>query len=105
MSLLGTTGTLSLIILFFVLARLSERFGAVVKMNPLYRYYYLSLLLAIIASATHIAVVRVDSPDIPDWVVNPWFLIVAYHLPLMAAVTIAIYVTWQYWGWLITEHN
>ena len=107
MSILGTVGTISLVILFYILARLSERFGAVVRMNPLYRYHYLSLILALISSAVHFMVARAEatSIDIPSWFTAPWFLLVAYHLPLTIAVTIGIYVTWHYWSWLLTENN
>ena len=107
MSILVTIGALSVIVLFFVLAKLSERFGSVVKMRPLYRYYYPSLLLAFISATTHIFAARTDSIAIenPSWVINPWFLFLAYHLPLAIAVSIAAYVTWHYWSWLITERN
>ena len=106
-SISGTVGTLSVIILFFVLARLSERFGSVVKMRPLYRYYFVSLLLALVSAATHILAARADSmaTDSPGWLTNPWFLLLAYHLPLTVAVSMAMYVTWRYWSWLITERN
>ena len=106
MSLLGTVGTFSLVILFFVLAKLSERFGSVVRMSPLYRYYYLSLFLVLISATTQVLAVRAESvTSIPVWVTLPWFLLLAYQLPLAIAVTIGIYVTWHYWSWLITERN
>lgn len=108
MSILGTVGTISLVILFFVLAKLSERFGSVIRMRPLYRYYYLALLLALISATAHILVVRAETAaatDIPSWATAPWFSLLAYHLPLAMAVTIGIYVTWHYWSWLITERN
>jgi hypothetical protein len=107
MSLLGTFGAISLVVLFYVLARLSERFGTVVKMRPLYLNYYLSVILALIGSATHIMVVSAESGsgDMPAWILNPWALLLAYHIPLAVAVTIALHATWRYWSWLITEHN
>jgi hypothetical protein len=106
-SILGTVGTLSVIILLFVLARLSERFGSVVKMRPLYRYYFVSLFLVLVSATTHILAASADSmaTDNPSWLTNPWFLLLAFHLPLTVAVSIALYVTWRYWGWLITERN
>lgn len=106
MSLLGTVGTISLVILFFVLAKLSERFGSVVRMSPLYRYYYLSLFLALISVTVQVLAVRAETiTTIPAWVTAPWFLLLTYHLPLVIAVTIGIYATWHYWSWLITERN
>jgi hypothetical protein len=106
MSLLATAGTISLVILFFVLAKLSERFGSVVRMSPLYRYYYLSLFLALISATVQVFAVRAETvTTIPVWITTPWFLLLAYHLPLAIAVTIGIYVTWHYWSWLITERS
>ena len=106
MSLLATAGTISLVILFFVLAKLSERFGSVVRMSPLYRYYYLSLFLALISATVQVLAVRAETvTTIPVWITAPWFLLLAYHLPLAIAVTIGIYVTWHYWSWLITERS
>ena len=106
MSLLATAGTISLVILFFVLAKLSERFGSVVRMSPLYRYYYLSLFLALISATVQVLAVRAETvTTIPVWITTPWFLLLAYHLPLAIAVSIGIYVTWHYWSWLITERS
>jgi hypothetical protein len=106
MSLLGTAGTISLVIFFFVLAKLSERFGSVVRMSPLYRYYYLSLFLALISTTVQVLAVRAETvTTIPVWITAPWFLLLAYHLPLAIAVSIGIYVTWHYWSWLITERS
>ena len=107
MSLLGTIGTISVVILFFILAKLSERFGSVVRMSPLYRYYYLSLFLALISTTVQVLAVRAETTvtSIPVWITAPWFLLLAYYLPLAIAVTIGIYVTWHYWSWLITERN
>jgi hypothetical protein len=105
MSLLGTVGTLSLVILFYVLARLSERFGTVVKMEPAYRYYYLALLLAVISTIIHLYTASADPTALPPWFTADWFLVLTYYLPLAVAVTLSLYVTWYYWSWLITEHN
>jgi hypothetical protein len=105
MPFLGTVGTLSIIILFFVLARLSERFGAVVRMRPLYRHYYLALGLTLISASVQIlaASAKSTTSNIPGWVTAPWFILMAYHIPLVIALTIGVYVTWHYWSWLITE--
>ncbi len=107
LTVLGTVGTFSLIVLFYILAKLSERFGSVIKMAPLYRYYYLAILFLAIGSIAHLFVVRatltVEQSQV--WYVAPWFLFLAYHLPLAIGVTIGLVIAWRYWSWLITERN
>jgi len=105
MSFWGTMGTFSVIILFFVLARLSERLGSVEKMSPHYRYYYAALLLWVIGYITHLLVTQTSStPKIfPAWLIAPWFLLFAYYLPLALGTTIGLVVTWHYWSWLVKE--
>ncbi len=106
-SLLGTLGVFSLVILFYILAKLSERFGSVIRMKPLYRYYYVALVFLIIGCITQLLVaLAVSAPqNISIWFVDPWFLFAAYHLPLTIAVSIGLVVTWRYWSWLVTEQN
>lgn len=107
MSWLGTLGTLSLIVLFYILAKLSERFGSVIKMRPFYRYYYVALVFLVIGYITHLVVARsIPMPeDVPSWLLAPWFLLLAHHLPLTIGVTIGLIITWRYWSWLVTEDN
>ncbi len=103
---LGILGTLSLMVLFYVLAKLSERFGAVIKMAPIFRYYYLGVIFLAIGSITHFIVAALlTSGNSPVWLVAPWFLLLAYHLPLAIGLTIGLVITWRYWSWLVTEHN
>lgn len=106
-SLLGTLGTLSLLLLIYILAKLSERFGSVIKMRPLYRYYYTALIFLAIGYLAHLAAAQaVLAPEsMPTWVLAPWFLLLAHHLPLTIGVTIGFIITWRYWSWLVTEQD
>lgn len=103
--LLGTLGTFSIVVLFFVLAKLSERFGSVIRMTPIYKYYYIAILLVAISFVTHFFVARAISTAEPPagWLLSSWFLIAAYYLPLAGGSTVALVITWRYWSWLITE--
>lgn len=103
--LLGTFSTLSLLLLFYILAKLSERFGSVIRMRPIYRYYYVALVFLAIGYGTHLVeAYAVSNPNVvPVWLLTPWFLLVAHHLPLTIGVTIGLVVTWRYWSWLVTE--
>jgi hypothetical protein len=106
-TILGTFGTLSIIVLFYILAKLSERFGSVIKMPPIYRYFYLAILLLLVSYVTNLLVVRtiITPADSPAWLMAPWFLLLAYHLPMAIGLSIGLIITWRYWSWLITERN
>jgi len=106
-SLLGALGTLSVLILFYILAKLSERFGAVIKMRPRYRYYYLALVFLLIGWIAQLLVMAVNlmPANIQDLFNSTSFLLLAYYLPLTIGVTIGLVITWRYWSWLVTERN
>lgn len=102
---LGSLGTLAVVYVLYILARLSERLGSVEKMRPLYRYFYWAMSLVLISFLAQLLVIYAGIPEnsVPQWLTSPWFTLVGHYLPLAAGVTIGIYVTWQYWSWLITE--
>ena len=106
-SLLSTLGTLSLLVLFYILARLSERFGAVIKMRPLYYYYYVALIFLVIGYMAHILIVvaYLAPGNVPPWLMSPWFRFFLYDLSLAIGVTTGLIVTWRYWSWLVAEYN
>ena len=105
MSILGTLGTLSIMFLFYILARLSERLGSVERMAPLYRYYYVALIFLALGGATHLLVARVSltPATFPAWLLSPWFVLLTHYLPLALGVTIGIVITWRYWSWLFNQ--
>jgi hypothetical protein len=106
-SLLGALGTLSILILIYILAKLSERFGAVIKMRPRYRYYYVALVFLLIGWIAQLLVMAVNlmPANIQDALNSAWFLLLAYYLPITIGVTIGLVITWRYWSWLVAERN
>lgn len=106
-TMLGSLGTLSVIYLFYILAKLSQRLGSVERMSPYYRYYYLAIGFAIVGTVSHVVVARVAlSPqDFPNWLLAPWFLFLAHYLPLAIGATVGLLITWRYWSWLILGHT
>lgn len=106
-ALLGTVGSLSLLLLFYILAKLSEKFGSVIKMRPLYRYYYVALIFLAIGYAAHLllAVAYLAPDSVPEWLVSSWFVFLAYYLSLAIGLTIGLIITWRYWSWLVAEFN
>lgn len=106
-SLLGTLGTLSVLILFYILAKLSERFGSVIKMRPQYRYYYVALVLLLIGWIAQLLVMAADlmPANVQTWLLSSWFVLLVYYVPVTIGVTIGLVITWRYWSWLVMERN
>jgi len=94
-------------VLFHILSGLSEKFGTVLKMRPLYKWYYLAEGLVVVALITHLfqAGAALSTPGQVLNVTNPMITLIFYHTPMALAVTLALGLTWKYWGWLITERK
>ncbi len=100
--------TLSILVLFYIIAKLSERFGSVLKMPPLYKWFYLSEALTLVALVAHLIQAGnflATPQNRAVRVMSLPFALVFYHLPLTIAVTLGLFITWKYWGWLITEQK
>lgn len=106
-SILGALGTLAVLVVFYILARLSERFGSVIKMRPRYRYYHVALIFLFIGWIAQLSIAMADLAPVKVqyWLNSPWFLLLAYFLPFAVGVTIGLVVTWSYWSWLVAERN
>jgi hypothetical protein len=102
MMYLSAVGIVSVIYLFYVLARLSERLGSVEKMVPRYRHYYAAIAFLLVGLISLLATTQFAQTDQPF---AAWVLLPVYHLPLTIGVTIGAITTWQYWSWLITENK
>lgn len=99
--------TLSIIFLFHTLAKLSERFGSVLKMPPLYKWFYAAEAFAGISLLAHLfqANAILASPQQTVFTTTLEFSLLLYHIPLAIAVTIGMVITLKYWGWLIIEQK
>jgi hypothetical protein len=93
LTLLSPVGTISIMFIFFILARLSEKLGAVTRIPPFYRWFWVGITTALTEQTSY--------PLLND----PTFYLVTYHLPMTIGVSIALAVTWRYWHWLLTERN
>ena len=80
---------------------MSERLGSVEQMTPMYRYYYIAIFFLVVALIAQNLAAR----ETPGWVTNPWFLLVAYHIPMASGATIGLWTAWQYWSWLIVPQD
>jgi hypothetical protein len=94
--LFGVAGLFAAIFLLYIFATLSRRLGAVTKMKPYYRGFYVAMILigaAIVAGLTY------NGDRTGDLLI---YLFV-YYLPLVLAGVISLIVALRYWGWLFRE--
>jgi hypothetical protein len=106
-TLLSPVGTISVMFLFLILARLSEKLGDVTRMPPYYRWFWVGigfLGIALISQLLRISVSLTGQTSYP-LLIDPLFYLVTYHLPLAIGITIGLTVAWRYWSWLLTERN
>jgi hypothetical protein len=106
-TVLGSTGLFSAIYLLYIMAQLSKKIGEVTKMPDYYRGFYISQLLVVIALVSYFlrASVRLSPQGVNPTFGNPLFYSLTYHLPLTLGATIALVITWRYWGWLLRERD
>ncbi len=105
--LIGMVGLAGVLYALVLLNQLSRKLGAVTKMAPYYRGYYVAAGLVGVAAlarllATSVLGASLNQPDIA-WLNDPLFLLLAYHLPLALALTLSLGITWRYWSWLLRE--
>lgn len=104
--LIGMVGIASLLYALSLLNQLSRKLGAVTKMPPYYRGYYVAIVLgvcAFLARLVHISALgNLGQPDVA-WLGSTTFALLGFYLPLALAVTVSLFVTWRYWSWLLHE--
>jgi hypothetical protein len=107
LTLLSPVGTVSIMFLFFFLARLSEKLGAVTRMSAHYRWFWVGIGFLGIALISQLLRITVSLTGQTSYLLlnDPLFYLVTYHVPMAIGVTIGLIVTWRYWSWLLTEQN
>ena len=106
-TILSPLGTISIIFLFFILARLSGKLGAVTRMLPYHRWFLAGqgfLGVALISQLLRISELLTRQASCL-WSDMSLAYLITYHLPMAIGVTIGLVVTWRYWSWLLTERD
>lgn len=106
-TVLSPLGTIAIIFLFFILARLSEKLGAVTRMPLYHRWFWVAIGfmgIALVSQFLRISVALTEQTSY-GWLNNPLFYLATYHLPMAIGITIGLGVTWRYWSWLLTERD
>jgi hypothetical protein len=105
-AIFGSVGLISLLYGLIILARFGRKLGAVTKMRPLYRGYYVAVVLigiALIVRFIRASVFWAPPATIPPSLNEPIFYLLLYHLPIAIGMTISLGITWHYWNWLLKE--
>ena len=95
---LSTVGLLAVIYMLYIFATLSRRLGAVTKMKPYYRGFYVAMGLVAIS----VGVAVLPRPITEDGHAT-YFL--AYYTPLILAGAVGLAIAYRYWGWLFRERT
>lgn len=96
LAFLGLLGPASIVIALVVIAQLSQRLGAVTKRPPIYRWFYVSVVLVALS-----VVERLVALVIP----NAFSTDLLYDLPFATGLVIAVVIAWRYWSWLLSERG
>jgi len=99
-TLLSATAPLALMITLWVMAQISRRFGEVTHRPPLYRAFYVALALLICPLGVRLLALGLTENQIMGLGGNTLEALL-HDLPLAASITLAVLVTWRYWGWLV----
>nr|HID14607.1 hypothetical protein [Anaerolineae bacterium] len=102
---LAPVGLLAVVYLGFLFANFSRRLGAVTKMADYYRWFMVAngfVTLAVVSQimrgaanlAPHLA---------PPVLLEHWFALVSFHIPLAIGVTLDLVLVWYYWEWILRE--
>ncbi len=99
-TLLSTGGAIGLMIMLWVVAQISRRFGEVTHRPPLYRFFYVALALLVLPLVVRL--LAVGQADRAGTDALAWLL---HDIPLALGLTLALGTAWQYWGWLVYAHE
>ena len=102
---LGMVGLLAVMYTLYILANLSQRLGAVTKITPYYRVFYVAIALLAVALLARVSLGSMVLSQVPgtDLSGTSPVTLVAYHVPFAGAMTVSVAIAWRYWSWLFKE--
>jgi hypothetical protein len=102
----GSAGLGALLYALLILAQFGRKLGAVTKMRPLYKGYYVAaccLGLALVVRFIRVSVFWAPEEAVPALLNSPIFYLLLYHLPVALGLSLGVALTWHYWSWLLKE--
>ena len=99
-TLLSTAAPLALIIMLWVMAQISRRFGEVTHRPPLYRGFYVAMVLMLFPLVVRLLAIGLAEDARNDLGGNSVEAL-SHDLPLALGITLGVIIAWRYWGWLV----
>jgi len=96
---------MSTIYITLIMARLSQKLGAVTKMRGYYRGFYVSAIFLLVSLVAYFlkTSVLLASEQAPALLNSDLFYLLTYYLPLAIGTSIGLAITLRYWNWLFKE--
>jgi len=105
-AIVSSIALVAIIYALVILAQFGRKLGAVTKMRPLYKGYYVAMGLTGLALIMHFvraSVFWAPAQSTPVALNAPAVYLILYHLPLVIGLSLALGITWYYWSWLLKE--
>jgi hypothetical protein len=102
---LGAVGLLAIAYLSLLFANFSRRLSAVTRMAKHYQWFLVAtvfILLAALSQAVRSTATLAPELALPI-LLEPWFSLVSFHIPLAIGTTLDLVLVWYYWGWILKE--
>ncbi len=102
---LGPVGLLAIVYLGFLFTNFSRRLSAVTKAKDYCRWFQVANVFVALAAMSQI--VRGTAALAPQLalpiLLEPWFALASFHVPLAIGVTLDLVLVWYYWEWILKE--
>ena len=102
---LGSVGLLSIAYSVLLFGRFSRRLAAVTRMPDRYSWYLVASSLVAVATASQLmrAIAALAADAAPSVMLQLWFVLLTFHIPLAVGVTLALILVWWDWQWILRE--
>jgi uncharacterized membrane protein (DUF4010 family) len=102
---IGAAGLLAIAYLGLLFASFSRRLSAVTRMANNDHWFLTAGALIVVATMSQVMrSTAALAPNVaPPVLLEPWFSLVSFHIPLVIGVTIDLVLVWYYWGWILRE--
>ncbi len=102
--LLGLLGIASISVALVVMGLLSKRLGSVTRTPRYYLGFYIASLMIAVSALGRLLNVGRGVDIVADLNQDMSWVLLYNGLPALA-ISLALFVAWRYWSWLLAERN